>query len=34
MRIEINAGGISGAITVLQFQAASSKHLEKSNDVI
>ena len=34
MRIEINAGGISGAITVLQFQAAASKHLEKSNDVI
>ena len=34
MRIEINAEGISGAITVLQFQAAVSKHLEKSNDVI
>lgn len=34
MRIEINAEGISGAITVLQFQATASKHLEKSNDVI
>ena len=34
MRIEINAEGISSAITVLQFQTAASKHLEKSNDVI
>lgn len=34
MRIEINAGGISGAVTVLQFQAAADRHIAKTDAVI
>ena len=34
MRIEINAGGLLGAATILQFQADSSKHLSNSDNVI